>query len=253
MVDALTLVERVHQALGYPTAFVLGPAALLAYRRGAVHRRVGLAYVGAMCVLYALGTILTFARHPLDSETFRRNLSFNLLGFWLLFLGWRAMRLFRRREEPRPAALDWLLFGVLAAASAALFAVGGGTMRRVALAGGFLGALELVDLARGFRPRLLLFRRHVRYMLASFFYVLTVVSIVHLGALPRRVKWLAPVALGVVVIGAAAWALRGEGARRKAVLRGAILLTVGCTWALLAYIVWAVASGRLDPFRLSQS
>jgi hypothetical protein len=251
--DPIIVVERIHQAIGYPTAFVVGPAALLAYRNGRIHRRLGLTYAWAMTALYALGTFLTFSRHWADSETFWRNLSFNLLGFWLLFLGWRAMRLFKRREEPAPQPLDWTLFSVLFAASAGLFAFGNGTMKKIALVGAVLAAADLVELRRGFRPRLALFARHVRYMLASFYYVLTVVSIVHLGALPRRVKWLAPVLVGLVVIAATQWALRGSGPHQRVVLRAAVLVTVALSWSLLAYVVWAVAAGRLDPFRLTQA
>ena len=253
MADAITIVERIHQVIGYPTAFLVAPAALLTWKRTQVHRRLGLTYAWSMIALYGLGTYLTFARHPIVSETFARNLSFNLLGFWLLFLGWRAIRFYRRRDDPQPGALDWTLFAVLAAASVALFAFGNGTMKKIALVGMLIAVVEAVDLRRGFKSRLDLFTRHVRYMLASFYYVLTVVSIVHLSVLPRRVKWLAPVLLGLVVIVATSWALRREDASRQAVLRAAILVTVGVTWIVMAYVVWAVATGRLDPFRLTQS
>ena len=253
MTDAITIVERIHQLLGYPTAFLVAPLALLTYQRPSVHRRLGITYVVAMGLLYALGTFLTFARHPLDSETFRRNLSFNLLGSWLLLIGWRSIRLYLRPALPRPAALDWALLAVLASASIALFVTGNGTMRKIAAVGGLLCFIEARDLVRGFASRAALFTRHVRYMLASFFYVLTVVSIVHLTVLPRRVKWLAPVMVGLVVIAATSWALRRGGARGRRVLRAAILGTVIVAWSLAIYVGWAVFTGRLDPFRLSQS
>lgn len=250
--DPVTLVERIHQLLGYPLAFVVAPAALLTWRNGRVHRRWGLAYVGTMAALYGLGTWLTFVRHPLDSETFRRNLAFNLLGFWLLFLGWRAVKLFLRREESSPGALDWTLLFVMAAASVALFAFGNGTMKRIALLGALLTAVDAIDLRRGFASRLRLYGRHLRYMLASYYYVLTVVSIVHLTILPRRVKWLAPVALGLLVITVAHYALRCEGEKRRRLLDLCVRTTVGVAWAIALYVIWAVASGRLDPFGLSQ-
>ena len=53
----------------------------------------------------------------------------------------------------------------------------------------------------GLLTRAMLFRRHVRFILGSCFYVWTVVSLVHLGdELPRKARWLWPTVIGLVVV-----------------------------------------------------
>ena len=92
-----------------------------------------------------------------------------------------------------PCTLDRVLAGVLLSSTAALILLNwkhDTPMRAFAVVGVALSALEVRDLRRGFRPRELLLARHLRFMLGSYFYVLTVLSIVHLQRLPRNVKWL---------------------------------------------------------------
>lgn len=59
-------------------------------------------------------------------------------------------------------------------------------MRVYAGLGCLLLALDVRELRDGFRPHALLFRRHVRYVLGSYFHLRTRESIVHRdGVLPR--------------------------------------------------------------------
>jgi hypothetical protein len=74
----------------------------------------------------------------------------------------------------------------------------------------------------------------VRYILGSYFYVLTVVSIVHLrDELTNDARWLWPSVLGVAAI-----ALVSEGGRAtRFVMRAVLALSV----AFGAYVGWEVA------------
>lgn len=197
--DDLFRFVLVHRAVGYATAFVVVPAALVTFTRGPVHRRAGLAYVAAMIFLYLTGTYLTLLRHPPGTWEFARNISFNLLGFLFVLVGLRAMlRLRRGVVAERPSrALELLL----AATSIALLLVGlRNTAARVfGLLGLMLAWLEWRDqtAARGDRRRLVV--AHARAMLVSYLYVFTVLSLVHLSA-SRNVRWLWPTALGIPLV-----------------------------------------------------
>ena len=76
-----------------------------------------------------------------------------------------------------------------------------------------------------------LYVTHQRCMLASFYYVLTVLSLVHVRA-PTDLKWLWPTLLGVPL---AAYATRGTDARRRTGV--AVRVTLGIALFLGAYIV----------------
>src|SRR5690606_34515972 len=161
----------VHRFMGYPTAFLVAPAALVAFSRPAAHRRAGTAYVGLMTFLYLSGTTLTLTRHDWTAWGFWRNLAFNFLGYLTVLLAWRAITLFRRPELPRPAGVDRVLAGALAAGVTTLVAVAlvrDFPMRVFALAGVVLLAMEFRDLRQRLEPRALLFRRHLRYVLTSY-------------------------------------------------------------------------------------
>ena len=111
-------------------------------------------------------------------------------------------------------------------------------MRVFTLLGIWLVVLEFRELRGGLRDRALLYRRHQRYILASYFYVLTVVSIVHLNdELPRKTKWLWPSLVGLVVI----WLLT---ARRKPLpARNVVLGVLGLVVAYGGYVVYDLLSG----------
>ena len=232
-------VEFIHRLVGYPLAFLVAPLALATFASTRVadrlkHRGLGRWYLYLMTFLYISGTFLTLTRHPWASWDFARNLTFNFLGFSTILFGARAMVLFQRLGEAAPGTLDRVLAGLLLATASALALLAlapDPTVRVFAVIAAVLAALEIRELRAGFQPRELLYRRHIRYVLVSYFYVLTVASIVHLGdELPRDLKWLWPSAVGALVVCAAtatapAWLRR----HRARVTRAAVLttLTVG--------------------------
>ncbi len=203
MEQAANTVEWFHRLVGYPTAFVVAPLALLSFAVAGRHRRWGRAYFYLMVYLYMTGLFMTLTRHPWTSWAFARNLFFNFYGFSLVAYGYRAITLFRARDEPAPSMLDRILAGVLLSTTAALILLNwkhDTPMRGFAIVAAVFSVLEVRDLRRSFRPRELLFARHLRFMLGSYFYVLTVLSIVHLQRLPRNVKWLWPTVLALPIV-----------------------------------------------------
>lgn len=223
------LLILIHRVVGYPTAFLVAPVALLAFARPALHRRWGTAYLYCLIFLYLTGTFLTFTGHAWHTWDFARNVVFNFFGFSMVLYGWRAIHLFRQVGQPSPTRFDWALAGMLSATVLGLLvvaAVRDTPMRLFALVGITFCVLEFRELRDRFQPKSVLFRRHTRFILASYFYVLTVVSIVHLGdELPRNLKWIWPTLFGGLIIAAT-----GNAARRFAEPRGKVLrLAVGAT------------------------
>jgi hypothetical protein len=231
-------IELIHRVVGYPLAFVVAPLALATFAGAPGHRWAGKAYVVLMTYLYATGTVLTLTRHEWGSWEFGRNVVFNLLGYSLLLHGFRSMWLRSHPDVPRPAQLDRVLLGVLVAlviAMAALALSASNTPLHVFSAIGIaLIAMEIREWRDGLSPRAL-YRRHVRYMLGSYFYVLTVVSLVHLrDELPSDARWLWPSVLGVATI----W-LAGEHSRHtsrvmRTVIGGSLLFAVYVGFDLVA-------------------
>lgn len=198
------LVESVHQAIGYPVAFVLVPVLLATFAGKPGHRIAGWSYLVFMTFLYATGSFLTLTRHDWGTWEFARNVTFNFFGYSLLLYGVRAAYLFHRRDASAPGRIDYGLAVLLTATVIALASVAiwkNTPMRVYTLLGIALVVLEWRDLNLHFQPRTVLYDRHVRFVLGSFFYVLTVASLVHLDdELPRNVKWLWPSVIGVAVI-----------------------------------------------------
>ena len=231
-------VELIHRVVGYPLAFLVAPLALATFAGAPGHRWAGKAYVVLMTYLYLTGTALTLTRHDWGTWEFGRNVVFNLLGYSLLLHGFRAMWLRAHAEVPRPATPDRLLLGFLVALVAAMTALalaGRNTPLHVFAAIGIaLVIQEVRDWRAGFTPRAL-YARHVRYMLGSYFYVLTVVSLVHLrDELSSDARWLWPSVLGVATI----W-LVGDRARytrltMRAVLAASLLFAAYVGMDLLA-------------------
>lgn len=229
MKDRYELLILIHRMVGYPTVFLVAPAALLAFARPALHRRWGKVYLCLLTFLYVTGTFLTFALHDWYSWSFARNIVFNFFGFSMVLYGWRAIHLFRQVGQPAPTRLDWALAGMLGATVLGLVVVAVARdtpMRLFTLVGITFCILEFVELRAGFQPKSVLFRRHTRFILTSYFYVLTVVSIVHLGdELPRDLKWIWPTLFGGLIVAAT-----GNAARRFAHPRGKVLrLAIGAT------------------------
>lgn len=238
--------ELIHRTVAYPFAFVVAPLALATFAGAPGHRRTGQVYLWVMVFLYLTGTAMTLTRHEWSSWGFARNVAFNFAGFSLVLYGARAIVLFRRPEPVAPGRVDFLLGGLLVASAAALFLLGlfrDTPVRVFALLVGLLAWLEVRELRAGFRPRVVLLHRHVRYILASYFYVLTVASIVHLGdELPRDLKWLWPSLIGGLFVWAATttrskWLRR----RRRWVLRGVVAITILLAIGFGGYAMWEVS------------
>jgi small basic protein len=245
--DRYELLIFIHRLVGYPTAFLIAPAALLAFARPAIHRQWGKAYLYLLTFLYLTGTFLTFVRHDWYSWEFVRNVVFNFFGFSMVLYGWRAIYLFRKPGQPSPNRLDWALAGLLAGTVLGLLvvaAVRDTPMRLFALVGIVFCVLEFHELRAGFQPKSVLFRRHTRFILTSYFYVLTVVSIVHLGdELPRDLKWIWPTLFGGVIIAATGNAAHRLAQPRGRVLRLAIGTTLLVTLLYAGYVVYDLNRG----------
>ena len=221
-----------HQLVGYTTAFAIAPLALLAFAEPQRHRRWAKTYVCLMIPLYLTGLYFTFERHAVGSFVWARNLAFNFLGFYFVLLGWRAIWRFRR-QAIAPTGLDHALRALLVAASAALVAMGGLHHFPSFVFGG-LGLWLAFAVLRETADSRALYLRHQRCMLASFFYVLTVLSIVHFRA-PADVKWLWPAVLGLPLVVYATRPGKPQERTRRAVLASlAIAMVVGVYIAVAA-------------------
>jgi len=238
-------VELGHRLIGYPTAFLVAPVALLAFAVPRIHRRWGRLYLYLMTALYASGLFMTLTRHEWGTWGFARNVTFNLLGYSMVLHAYRAIWLFRHPETVAPGWLDRTLFGLQATVVAAVLALAvrrDTPMRVYAAIGILLCVLDWRELGSRLRPVSVRFRRHVRYVLASYYYLLTVISIVHLDrTLPRNVKWLWPSVVGGLAAALAAGAL-GPASRARG-LRWAVALTLGVATLLGAYVAVQLVRG----------
>ena len=229
---------QLHRLIGYPTAFVIAPLALLAYAKGTNHRRLGKAYFYLMVLLYVSGTLFTLTNYAWNSWDFARNISFNFFGFSMLIYAYRAIRLFTAVGDNGPdrtdRALAWMLtcsvLGIVAVAFIKNF-----SMRAFSLAGLVLCAMEWRDQQLTVWKKPLLFRRHMRYILASYFYLLTVDSVVHFDAeLPGKVKWLWPSAIGSVSIWLLTEASAADWLKRLHIKTPLAVLTRRVAWSVVA-------------------
>lgn len=187
----------VHRLLGYATVLVIGPAVLLTWRRHDVHARWGRFYVYAMVLLYLSGTPRTFYFQPWPSWSLARNFTFNFFGILQVLVGFRAI--FRWKGSPQGRVDNWLTWvfcvnaaGMIVAAPPDLpiFLVG-----LFALA---VAACDEVELRRNPLDGRVHMRRHLRHMFGSYYYLLTVLSIVHLPV-GHDLKWLWCGAFGVAM------------------------------------------------------
>jgi len=231
----------VHRSVGYPLAFLIAPLALASFAGRPPHRWAGLAFAGGMTFLYLTGTTLTLTQYSWASWEFGRNLSFNLLGYLFVLHGVRAIWLWRHENAPRPTRLDEtlraLLYGTVALMTA-LALVQNTALRAFALIAITLVLLDRADWRAGL-TRGVLYRRHARYILGSYFYLLTVVSLVHLrDELATNARWLWPAAAGVLVIWIAQGANTPGNPWRARAQRWAVGATFAITIAFGSYVGW---------------
>lgn len=250
MERAQQLVESVHQSVGYPVAFLLVPVLFATFAGKPGHRAAGWTYLVLMIFLYLTGSFLTLTRHDWASWEFARNLSFNFFGFSLLLYGLRAAYLLHRRGAPAPVGIDYGLAALLTVTVVALASVAiwkNTPMRVYTLLGIVLVILEWRDLKAAFRPRAILYNRHVRFVLGSCFYVLTVASLVHLNEeLPRNVKWLWPSVIGFTVIYLMTSGRRPLVVNRRRITRAALAVTGVVVVSFGAYAVSEFLLGPID-------
>jgi hypothetical protein len=228
LVGALVLM---HQAVGYATAFGVGPLALARSDAPSRHRAWGKAYVYAMIPLYLSGLAFTLRLHDPTGFVGARNLAFNFTGFFLVLCGWRAIHRHRHRAFVA-TPLDRAMRLVLAAGAAAMLALG----VRHHFPSFALGAIALAIAWRALAPAAdarALVVQHQRAILASYFYLLTVLSLVHVKA-SADVKWLWPALLGTPLV---LWAThRGPDPRRMRVAVHAVVV-IALAFALYVAVV----------------
>lgn len=189
-----------HKMLGFVTVLIVGPTTLLVTVGGKAHRRALLLYFVCMTLLYLSGSYFTFTRHDLLGWKFARNLTFNGFGYLLLVLAYRAVPL-KRAEGGAATRADRSLNVFLVVLSLAMLAV---SLKRWPMAiFGVLGlALAWMDrreLQSASHPAAVRLDRHIRYMMASYYYVVTVLSILLLPA-GLKIKWAWPSAVALAVV-----------------------------------------------------
>lgn len=193
---------------------------------------------------------MTLTRHDWWTWEFARNVSFNFFGYSFLLYGLRAAWLLHRRESSAPTTVDYglavlLTFSVIALASVAIWK--NTPMRVYTLLGIVLVMLDWRDIKAGFRPYGVLFNRHIRFVLGSYFYVLTVVSVVHLNdELPRNVKWLWPSAIGLAVTYLVTANRPYLVARRRRITRTALAATGVIAVGFGVYAITEFLAGATD-------
>lgn len=189
-----------HKMLGFTTVLVVGPAVLLVGLGGRAHRRLGLVYILCMTALYLSGSWFTFTKHELLGYKFLRNFSFNLFGFSLLLLAWRAVPL-KRDDGGVVTRLDRAAWTGLVALSIAMLPLGFKRWPMFVFGGvGLVFAwMDWREMRGGVLSAKVRLDRHIRYMMASYYYVVTLLSILILpGGL--KAKWAWPTAVAAVVI-----------------------------------------------------
>ncbi|MFI4924286.1 MAG: hypothetical protein ACHQJ7_03980 [Vicinamibacteria bacterium] len=228
IVGALVLA---HQSVGYAIAFAVAPLALAHSADPPRHRFWAKAFVYAMIPLYLTGLAFTLRLHDATGFVGARNLAFNFTGFFLVLCGWRAIHRYRKRALA-PGPLDRAMRTILAAGGVALVALG--VLHH--FPSFVLGTIALAIAWRVLRPvadARALVVQHQRSILAGYFYLLTVLSLVHVRA-STDVKWLWPALVGTPLV---AWATRdGPDPRRMRIAVHAIV-AIATAFALYIAIV----------------
>jgi hypothetical protein len=242
-----------HQAIGYPVALVLGPLALASFAGRWRHRLVGIGYAIGMLALYLTGTAFTLTQYRYGSWEFARNVVFNLTGAMYVALGVRAGVLWRRAPvaAAAPAALDRALRFTLTLSVSVMIAlavVKSTPLRVFSILSAILLWMEWRDWRQGV-TRATHYARHARYSLAGYFYLMTVLSIVHLrDEIPGLLRWIWPALLGALTIWIVHGAVTPGNPRRTRTQRPAIVAALVASLALAGYAVWEVSRDGLTRF-----
>jgi adenosine deaminase CECR1 len=233
---ALHLLLQFHQVLGYLIAFVIGPATLISWTNRPWHRRWAKVFLLGMLVLYLTGTPRTFLFQAPLSWGFVRNLTFNFFGVFQLIIGYRAIRLWSNPQGTL-LTLDRLYFFTLVLLGLAMTAIGlsDWPMLLFGVIALIFAALDGQAVSR-WSNRQMQLSRHLRYVFGSYYYLLTVISIVHAPA-GHDTKWLWPAVWGIL-IWTLAYAARDYSRQQKSMLpwsiRGA--LTANLSLCLLIVV-----------------
>ncbi|MCC5983137.1 MAG: hypothetical protein JJU42_02125 [Rhodobacteraceae bacterium] len=198
----VTLILWVHVAFGF-IALAAAGLALGSAKGGGLHRRAGMAYVGAMCAVSATALALVALR----PNAFL--LAVAVFSFFLVFTGWRAGSL----RDGRPRAADHAMGALMVPAGLAMLGAGAAGLASAG-AGGAQPVILLVFGAIGLTMALADWRdwragpvagkdriaRHLTRMLAGTIATITAAVTVNLAFLPELVAWLGPTALLTPVI-----------------------------------------------------
>lgn len=237
-----------HQVIGLPTAFLIAPAALILRDNAVWHRRLGLIYFWGMVILYVSGTFFTFYRNEFLSYEFLRNIPFNLFGLYIVFLGYRVVYLKNQANEPQRRRIDYLLIGLMLINGIILAGLGLSHEKEgiipfdspsvvFGLLSIVVAGLEYYELRRPITRTW--FNRHVRYMLGSYFFILTVLSIVHVWRyIVYEVAWLWPAIVGLPVILWLTNTSRWLPLKQSQKMRYAVAFTLVVAYCLCVFVVF---------------
>lgn len=220
---AASAVTIVHIAAG-TVALLVAPAALLARKGGAWHRRSGAAF------MYAMAGVTVTAAAMWQAKGHAFLLFLDVVSLYFVISGYRV--LIRRRRDVRDLRAD----AVDAAAAFAALGSGGALATLGAVAttpllrglaivllglgaiGAIFAALELFALGFGAKTRFGWLFYHLSSMLAAYISAVTAFVVINAHGVPMLERWLVPVSLGTtLIVGfSAKYRLRFWRARRKA-------------------------------------
>ena len=204
MNETIAAVRLIHIVAGF-VAFVVAPAALVAAKGGAAHRRWGKLYFWSMAVVAATAIVLAVWR-PVAWLALVA-----VFSFYSAFSGYRALYRKRPYDGEAASAWDWLAAIVTLSASAVLFALGivkpNATWTRIStiaislgLLGMTLAAADLVRFRWPSRHRQAWWFAHMGGMLGSYVATVSAFSAVNFTFLPLAARFLWPVVSGVPLI-----------------------------------------------------
>ncbi|MBI3735521.1 hypothetical protein HY256_03300 [Candidatus Sumerlaeota bacterium] len=236
--DFLQDLIEVHRVVGLINILAVAPLAMLSFTRSGWHKRMGKIYFYLMIFLYMTGTLRTFWGHEIPSIPFARNVAFNFFGFSLVFYGYRSIYLMYAEKFPKPTALDRSLAGLLFISSVSLAVVGCLNFSKLypmTLIGGLgflLACVEVYELKNSFTKKSALFSRHMRYMLASYYYVIMVFLVVE-DIVKGKGKWLGPMLISIPVIALTTrTSTKWLGKRHQKVFDYAIKFSMAIPWII---------------------
>jgi uncharacterized membrane protein len=198
-----------HVAAG-GAAFVLAPIALATAKGGKQHKRWGMVYFWAMAVVAATALPMALFRPVLFLALI------SLLAFYLVFSGYRVLRLKALAKGGSAEPVDWIASGLMLAGGVALVGFGwldpraihlSRAMGYVAIVLGLLGTrLALTDLTMYWRKpkeKMFWWYSHLAKFIGSYIAAWTAFSTVtlpHIFPHAGIVLWLWPAAVGVPAI-----------------------------------------------------